>query len=130
MTQTTPACISDENVADIVETAGLGGINYWASRALVHTDDNDTVTGYDVTEFDDTVGGGTTHTLSAADIRAAVWTIFAGNVDGPHDGSAVRGYIFEAIRRADDDGLDCGMIDADAADVIIQVACFNKVIYG
>lgn len=94
------------NGTDIIITAVEGGINYWA----------------DVTEYRNEPGmgkvtlidpDGDTHTVTATQASDA-----AREVIRLYPKTRGAGYIL-----ADD-------IDAEAADMIVQVACYGKVVYG
>lgn len=65
--------------------------------------------------------------LSPAKIRQAVVEI----AEGKHTNDRIRDYVRAAFDGwSAEDGIDCGEIDAEAADCIVQVACFGKVVYG
>lgn len=127
--------VTDENVQDIIDTASYGGITYWATAptdaefaALPEGKEYTIVEGVDDFPF----GGReveAVHYLSKDDIRLA----YAKLLDPGQEyvGREVHGYILDSWRnRTEEDGIDCGDIDADAADVIVQVACFDEVRYG
>lgn len=120
--------ITDENVQDIVDTAAYGGITYWASEPSQADFDaapeGTVATIYD-SETDEPEGA--VHHLTADNIRQAVVDI----VEKGLTNSTIRDYITGAFDEWNsEDGIDCGYIDADAADCIVQVACFGKVVYG
>jgi hypothetical protein len=96
----------------IVDMAGYG-IQYWAEKATV--DDNLYTVEYLDPEDDEK--------LVIAEITplmiASSWEkILNGEVE-------VSSYYADCLRVA-----DCGEIDADVADVMIQIAIFNKIIFG
>lgn len=117
--------ITDENVEDIIATAEYGGITYWASTPRdygylkAQAPEGTISTIWDGQE-------GKVYYLSADKIREAVIEI----AKGMHTNTTIRGYVIDAFDDRDDDGIDCGFIDADTADCIIQVACFGGVVYG
>jgi hypothetical protein len=126
--------ITDENVQDIIDTASYGGITYWATEptaeefaALPEGKEYTIVEGVDDFPF----GGReveAVHYLSKDEIRAA----YAKLLDPSQEyvGPMVAGYILDSWRDRDEDGIDCGHIDATAADVIVQVAALGEVRYG
>ncbi|ATE85400.1 hypothetical protein [Streptomyces phage phiScoe23] len=126
--------LTDENVQDIMDTAAYGGITYWATEPT-EEEFNGLPEGkhYTIVEgVDDFPFGGRevdeVHYLSKDDIRLA----FARLLDPGQEyvGREVHGYILDAWRDRDDNGIDTGHIDADAADVIVQVAALGEVRYG
>ncbi|MEU0344215.1 hypothetical protein ABZ092_36045 [Streptomyces bobili] len=127
--------ITDENVQSIVDTAWYGGITYWAtsaeeqeSAAKPADKDYTIVEGVDDWPFGEREVDAV-HYLSKNDIRLA----FAKLLDPGQEycNKRIQGYILDAWRdRNEEDGIDAGHIDADAADVIIQVAALDEVRYG
>lgn len=115
--------ITAENVKDVMETAAYGGITYWAREP-------------DQAEFDAAPKGAHTIAedgednvfyLTPAKIRQAIVEV----AEGKHTNDTVRDYVRSAFDYwTPEDGIDCGDIDADAADCIVQVACFGEVVYG
>ena len=100
---------------DIVDTAGYV-IGYWADEAEVDDSGDDptyTVSCEEGTEI---------HTLTKDDIELAIARLIDGTVSVC---SSIKDDIRSAITEK-----DYGMIDAYAADVIIQAACFGSIIYG
>lgn len=126
--------ITDQNVQDIVDTASYGGITYWATQPTEEefagkpTDKEYTI----VEGVDDFPFGGrevdSVNYLSKDDIRRA----FAKLLDPGQEyvNGEIHGYILDAWRDRTDEGIEAGHIDADAADAIIQIACFDEVRYG
>ncbi|MBQ0949220.1 hypothetical protein [Streptomyces sp. RK76] len=128
--------ITDENVQDIVDTAAFGGITYWAMEpnekefaGLPEGKEYTIVEGVDDRHFggDREVDG--VHYLSKDDIRLAFCKLLDPGQELVND--EINGYILDAWRdRTEKHGIDAGHIDADAADAIIQVACFEELRYG
>ncbi|USH45910.1 hypothetical protein SEA_VIEENROSE_75 [Streptomyces phage VieEnRose] len=126
--------VTDENVRDIVETAAYGGITYWATEptdeefAGLPDDKEFTI----VEGVDDYPFGGRdvdeVFYLSVEDIRQAYGRLL--DLDQKYVNREIHGYILDSWRDRDGDGIDCGHIDADAADAIVQVACFDELRYG
>ncbi|MGW8630584.1 hypothetical protein [Streptomyces sp. NPDC055793] len=127
--------ITDENVQDIVDTAAFGGITYWATEpnaeefaGLPEGKAFTIVEGVDDYPF----GGrevDAVHYLSKDDIRLAFCKLLDPGQEYVND--EINGYILDAWRdRTEKDGIDAGHIDADAADAIVQVACFDELRYG
>ncbi|WJN63249.1 hypothetical protein [Streptomyces phage phiScoe45] len=128
--------VTDENVQDIIETASYGGITYWATEptqaefdALPEGKEYTIVEG---TGPDPFFGGERevegVHYLSKDDIRKAYSALLS--LDQKFVNREIHGYIIDSYRDRDADGIDCGHIDATAADVIVQVAIFGEVVYG
>lgn len=131
--------ITDENVQDIIDTASYGGITYWAINpndeefaGLPEGKEYTIVEGVEphpIFPFDDKREVDSVNYLSKDDVRLA----FAKLLDPGQEyvNRELHGYILDAWRdRTDKDGIDAGHIDAGAADVIVQVACFDEVRYG
>lgn len=126
--------LTDENVQDIIDTAQYGGITYWATQptaeefaGLPEGKEYTIVEGVDDYPF----GGrevDAVHYLSKSDLRLA----FAKLLDPGQEyvNEMIHGYILDAWRDRDEDGIDAGHLDASAADVIVQVAVFDDVKYG
>lgn len=117
--------LTDQNAEDIVGTAWYGGITYWAAE-LTADDVADEPEGTLTTIKDE--NGGYYH-LTVKDIQRAYAALL--RLDQKHVNREIHGYIIDSWRnRNDEDGIDCGDIDSDAADCIVQVACFDEVVYG
>lgn len=121
--------VTDDNLETLVETAQYGGISYWAVDAS--QDDKDTAFAADpdtLMVFRD----GEENTLVAItrqQLREAFAKLAA--PDQQIVGNMIFVYIQNAIADAtEEDGLDMGCIDSDAADVWVQVAAFGKIVYG
>jgi hypothetical protein len=118
--------ITDENVDDVMTTAAYGGITYWADEPTAE-DFAAAKPGEHTIRVDDEGWNAKVYHLSPAKIRQAIVEV----AEGKHTNSTVAGYVQQAFRDWNaEDGIDCGEIDADAADCIVQVACFGKVVYG
>lgn len=100
--------LDEDDFLDLVDTAGYG-IGYWAFSGAVDSKWNT----YTVKYFDD--GERKEVVISIWMIESAIEKILNGEVQCGYD---IRKYI-----REDD-------IDAEVADVIIQVAAFGEVVYG
>jgi hypothetical protein len=94
---------------DIVDIAGYG-INYWCSRAVV----NDLNYSYTVTEAET----GDVYTIWKVQMEEVYGEI----LDGEY---SIAPYIREYFRSG-----DVGDIDATAGDVLVQICCFGKIVYG
>ncbi|KPC89289.1 hypothetical protein ADL35_02290 [Streptomyces sp. NRRL WC-3753] len=128
--------ITDENVDNILEIASYGGITYWAIEPTV-----DEFAGlpegkaYTIVEGEDVCpffGGERevekVHYLSRDEIRVAYTKLLDPFQTYVND--EIAGYVIDSWRDRDEDGIAAGHIDADAADVIVPVAAFGKVVYG
>lgn len=128
--------ITAENVQDIIDIAAYGGITYWAltptEQEFAGLPEGKTWT--IVEGCDDRAFGGdrevdSVNYLSKDDVRLA----YAKLLDPGQEyvNKELHGYILDSWRdRTDERGIDTGHIDADAADVIVQMACFDEVRYG
>ena len=113
--------ITDENINDIVCTALEGGINYWCNRVKVK-------------------GGDYKGTECASDSVSLGATLLLHTIDG--EVAELNKSVLErgVALFMEEDGygiidpetltLDTGQIDADVADIIIQLAVFGENIYG
>jgi hypothetical protein len=120
--------LTDENVQDIIDTASYGGITYWAGQPTdAEFDAKPEDKAWTIVEVDDFER--TAHYLDAAQIRQSFEKLLDFNQELVNQ--QIHGYLLSAwMDRTDKDGIDTGHIDADAADVIVQVACFGEVVYG
>lgn len=101
----------------LVDTAGYG-INYWATGPCFVDEESET---YSVRHEDYLVEGRARTTLTKADLERAIGRVLIG--DAPVDGGGTVGSWCAQYVRDDD-------IDSDAADVIVQLAIFGKVVFG
>ena len=118
--------VTDEDIDDIMCSALEGGITYWADAA--------NVVGKFLGEYasEQISRGGKLkiHTIEPFDEDETEWYVL--NEDK----------LLKGIKMAIEDGyradygwydggkLDCGQIDAEVADVIVQLGLFGEVIYG
>lgn len=114
--------VSDETITDMLDAAGYG-MTYWASSMeFKATGDQQYI---EVTDHDDKVYKATYVALREA---------FGKLVDPAQDyvGRTIHDYFRNAVedRDRDTDEIDAGHIDSDAGDVWVQVALWDKVIYG
>lgn len=120
-----PLKISKDSLDCIIEQAGYG-IAYWAVSA---TQDDDAKT-YTIKENEE--GEFKVHTLSYVKLEDTFWMI-ADSWQTLGLNSTIRSYFFKAVSDGIDDGkgdIDAGHMDADAADVLMQFACFGELVYG
>lgn len=124
--------LTDSLCADVLCTALEGGIGYWGLADKIQTA-GPGLTGvdpdaYGSAEISDAEAESaeeaafTPFTLDYALIRRGFERILTGAVGARAD-------IVEAVRTAAADN-DAGQIDADAADVIVQVGAFNEITFG
>jgi hypothetical protein len=124
--------LSPQFLSDILVTAVEGGINYWARVAepvfAPHPDNrhNRLLVAVKVTDVD---GGRDFQRLDLTlkEIHQGIASLFDVNSDTAY---AARPDIVESVRLAVETGQDAGEIDAEGADVIVQVALFGEVVYG
>jgi ribonucleotide reductase alpha subunit len=117
ITMTTTYALSDEAIVDILDGALEGGIGYWAAEGNYDVDAKT----FFIKE-DEYEGEGREYNRTFTDLVTAAAKIAAGQI-------AISGEIRRAIVEAFSDYDDCDL-DADAYDCIIQVACFNELVYG
>ncbi|AXQ61125.1 hypothetical protein SEA_HANK144_72 [Streptomyces phage Hank144] len=129
--------VTDQVAQDIVDTAAYGGITYWATapseKEFAGLPEGKTwtiVEGYDDTDWGGEREVDEVHYLSADDIREAYAKLL--DLSQTIVDREIHGYIVQSwIDRDEKDGIDAGHIDASAADVLIQIACFgDEVRYG
>jgi len=119
--------ITAKNVEDIMGTAAYGGITYWAVEPSQADFDAAPAGAHTIRDGDPDEDVSGVYYLTPAKIKQAVVEIG----EGKHTGNMITGYVQAAFRDWNaEDGIDCGEIDADAADCIVQVACFGSVVYG
>jgi hypothetical protein len=128
--------VTDKHAQGIIDTAAYGGITYWATEPseaeFAGLPEGKTWT--IVEGVDDTGWGGErevdeVHYLSADDIRKGYAELLA--LDQTLVNRTLHGYVVQSwIDRDEKDGIDLSHIDADAADVIVQVAALEEVRYG
>lgn len=123
-----------EFFSDIITTSiesGYGSVYYWDSLHRVHREwDNAELDILDrtalalVVTHQENLPGCVTETvrIDHGMIAQVLGNILSGKVEvAPH----IREYIDTAVREK-----DAGNIDADAADVIMQIATFGSIVYG
>ena len=112
--------LSKQDIDDIVCMALEGGITYWCDYARV---DGEFLGEYASDQI--SRGGSLILHDKEDDLEYA---LDLDNFIGGFVTACKDGYADEWFD--DDGGVDCGMIDADGADVIIQYALFGEVVYG
>lgn len=119
-TITTTTTLDNELIEEIIETAGYG-IGYWAHTA--HHDslaETYTLT-WDGEDFEDTdPNSAGEHKLDYSDIAKAVEELLAGGV---RVNNTLLGQLREWLN-------GYPTMDTELADVVIQVALFDEIIYG
>lgn len=121
--------LTDENIDDMIETAQYGGISYWAGEAEPDVRAAEFLANPRVVMvFRDSEGGGDVIGLTYADLRKAYFDLLS--LDQRFVNKTIHGYFIDSWRERDEDGIEMGNIDADAADVWVQVAAFGEVVYG
>jgi hypothetical protein len=110
MTTTTSFQLNLEDFQDICDTAGYS-ISYWANKATCSKNV------YFVWPDDEQRTFATRH-----DFQSAIVKIYGGSVE-------VNDSILNSIKWAVDEN-EYGEIDGHAADVIVQIAIYGKIIYG
>lgn len=102
---------------DILETALYGGITYWATPEGTQRDAEGLPTQTTLTSDE---GDFEPLTVRCGDLVPAARAVLAA-----YPKTQGAGYIRQALAENDP-----GMIDAEAADMIVQVAVFGEIIYG
>jgi hypothetical protein len=116
--------LTDQNLLDMIEAAGYG-IGYWATEGQV----DGAARTYTVHEADPCDDGNGVHVLTFDKLKEAYWTLV--DPDQTFLTSRLHEYFLESYReRTPEDGIDCGYIDAEAADCLVQLAAFNTIVYG
>lgn len=116
-----------EFLSDILITATEGGINYWSqllSRKWEQPDRNILLAVRVQPIDDDWQPEGEAVLVDQAKLEGALALI----LDTRREFS-VRGDIYQAIALGNRNN-DAGEIDAEAADVIVQAACFGEIVYS
>lgn len=115
--------VTEQNLDDLVTTAWYGGITYWAKPMKVG------VISQARFEFMETEGDRRIHQLADKRLRDAYAKLV--DLDQRLVNRTIHLYFIDSWRnRTEEDGIDMGSIDADAADVWVQVAAFGQVVYG
>lgn len=115
--------VTQENIDDIMVSALEGGINYWCNRVKVDGKYRGKYASEQISR------GGMLILHDAEEERTELLTkekLLQGikmYAEQPKHGD-----IFEVIYH--ELHIDCGMVDADVADAIIQYAIFAEIIYG
>lgn len=114
-----------EFLSDILLTAIEGGINYWAwQHARSWDEDYEILNAITISPMDEDGSEGTQVTVDHAKLEEAIALIV-----GPQSEFEVRDDILQQIVLATRNN-DAGEIDAEAADVIVQAACFGEIVYS
>lgn len=104
------------------------GAGYWGR--VDYADGN---SGFIVTEHEPSGADESTHYVTWDEMRETFVKCIQNPdaADGnPLMGSEVHGYFITSVIEAEDGEPEWGIIDAEATDVWLQVACFGEVIYG
>jgi len=119
--------ITDENLSDLRTTAWYGGIDYWAGDPRSEAPEGTILSLRDLM-------GERDYFLNHKNLVDAFVAITHTNTTKSGGSSLMASYIFEYFMGAwndrTDEGIDMGYIDADAADVWVQIACFGEIVYG
>lgn len=115
--------ITDDNILDMIDTAGYG-IAYWAVRGVVDQSARTFTVFQNEWEYE----GEPIQTVTFDEIATAYEKLVA--PDQKYVNREVHGYFINSYRDRDEDGIETGHIDATAADVLIQVAIWDEVVFG
>ena len=115
--------VTDENLTDILVCAFEGGINYWCGQVIVKDGDYKGAN----CAASSIAKGSTLILVDAEEIEDDA------EINKEKMLKAIEKYINEngtGIVDLDSKELDCGQIDAEVADCIVQLAAFGEVVYG
>lgn len=122
--------VTNKVIDEMMQVAG-SGINYWAIQPEQSLFDN-LPEGKEFVIVEEGDGPDlSVHYLSYDDVREAFFKIL--DPLQKYVGKRVHGYFVESLQDLDPDdngAINLVSIDSDAGDVLVQVACFNEVIYG
>jgi len=117
---------TDEQVrefcTDILTVAAEGGINYWATFNTERNSQAYVVALVNVMDLEDEEP-----LYDRVDVTT-IWRTIHEIVDGQHDKNVASRYL-DWIR-CDIRNQECCMIDAECADIIVQLAIFDQLVYG
>ena len=113
--------VTDQDIDDIIATAFEGGINYWCYKAEVVGDYLGEFASEQISR------GGTVRLYDS--VEDAVYELTLENfMEGLT--KAIEDNWYDEYGWYDGNSIDTCNVDADVADVIIQLALFDDVIYG
>jgi hypothetical protein len=115
--------VSDQLASDIMTTAAEGGSNYWAHFEAIANREGDYGAEWAAVIVTDTEDHDET------EYRADLNTIRAGLRRIMTEGELCGQHICDAVAAAVTSN-DAGNLDADAADVVLQIGLFGRIIYG
>lgn len=113
--------VTDQLVSNIFETALHDSIDYWCEEigvASVKVNGETRIQSLSVREEDEDL----TIIVTASMVVEAIQKLLEGEVKVNNE---IKSSIYKAVTEN-----DAGYIDATAADVIVQVAAFNEIVYG
>lgn len=124
--------LSDQFLRDVLSTACWYGSGYWAGFKDVESHKGeiyDEVKGVTVLELADEDETISEHTIDLNKIALAIQNIIGRNFNSEesHAQCAV-GYSAAMLKAAVTN--ESGEVDADLADLVLQMACFGHIIYG
>lgn len=114
--------ISSSFIDGIFATAIEGGINYWCVSAHTTENEKGEIVSAVFAEDEPQDENKPTFTVTSEGILEALKKLCERTVK-------VRSDIHDDVMRAIMED-DAGQIDSDLADTIIQIACFNELVYG
>lgn len=111
-------------LADIIITAVEGGTGYWASvSAYDHPEDSPAETRAILHEEDG-------ERYSEVPLEVTLDVVALGIARIKQDGFSIRSELKNDIIVASEKNDDEGLLDAEAADVIVQAGLFGQIVYG
>ena len=112
--------VNDNDVNEVMQEAFSGGINYWADEGPEHPSG-----GWEIYDR----ASSTRHEIGLADVRRAIRAIASENFAAVGATDTVHGDVLHVLQSSAD-GFDFVLIDAAAADQIVQVAALGRVIHS
>lgn len=121
--------VTEENVVDILSTAFYGGISYWCPKVTRNNGDTQGMAGNhlwrggELVFWEDEEETGKNlkpHTMTLDNLLEGIRMYIEGGYT----------YSRDILDFDGDVTLDCGMVDAEVADCIVQLAVFGELIYG
>lgn len=119
--------LTDQNITECMDAAGYG-IGYWVRTATV---DHEART-YTITPHEDPFKAeddGKPYVITYDQLSDAYYKLIALDQElvGDRD---IHSYFIDSYIERDQNGIDCGHIDAAAGDVWVQVAAFGEIVFG
>lgn len=128
-----PAEVDMQFLSDVIDIAAYQSINYWADIRgwqEVHEAEKTPASNWldiSLNQHDEDEEKG--HRITVVEIAKGIERIFSAEARGKAPYLNIAAYIVKYIIDAVRDN-DAGEIDSEAADVIVQAALFDEIVYG